>query len=408
MDKESKKQYMNTLREKYFKSSKKDKGKILNEYCRSSKEERKYAIKKLNYKIKLKKKEERKKRKENYDGHVKTTLVELWEIFDRPCGQRLKPLIKDELNRLIKLGEIKCSTDVVEKLNKIGTATIDRKLKHQKEVVGFNLRYSKSKNDFVLLNQVPMKTSIDLDRNMVGNIQLDCVEHCGGSVSGEYANSLTSVDIFSGWWEGEAFMGKGQERTLMGIDKARKRSPIDWLEIHPDNGLNLLNWHVYEYCQKESLKYSRSRPYMKNDNCFVEQKNSTHVRRQFGYLRYDTQDEVDILNDLFRNELRLYKNFFQPVMKLKEKIKIKGRSHRKYDTPKTPYHRLIESNQVNIMTKQKLTEIYDNLNPASLKRNINLKIKKLYAIYSKKKGMSKVKIDKKLAINMVSYYMIHR
>jgi len=408
MDKTSKEQYMETLRERYFAGNKKEKTKILNEYCETTKEDRKHAIKKFNYKVKIKKPEERKKRKEYYDSHVKSVLVDVWKIFDRPCGQRLKPLIDSELNKLIDLEEIKCDKNTKEKMEKITSATIDRKLKHEKEVLKFNLKYATKKKDFVLLNQVPVKTSVDLDRNIVGNIQLDCVEHCGGSASGQYANTLTSVDIFSGWWESEAFLGKGQERTLTGIDEARKRSPITWLEMHPDNGLNLLNWHVYTYAEKENIAYSRSRPYKKNDNCFVEQKNSTHVRRQFGYLRYDTQEEIDILNDLYRNELRLYKNFFQPVMKLKEKIRIKGKIHRKYDKAKTPYCRLMESDQLGEQAKQELKQVYDSLNPAELKRQIDKKIKKLYEVYLKKKGLSKVEVDKKLAINLVSYYMIHR
>lgn len=407
MDTNSKQQYMETLREKYFKASKKDKGKILNEYCESSKEERKYAIKKFNYKIKLKKPEERKKRKEHYDGYVKSVLAEIWNIFDRPCGQRLKPLIKDEIDRLIKLKEIECNTDVMEKLKKIGSATIDRKLKHEKEVLKFNLKYSTKKNDFVLLNQVPIKTSADLDRNVAGNIQMDCVEHCGMSASGEYVNSLTTIDILFGWWEGEAFIGKGQERTLIAIDRARKRFPVSWKEMHPDNGMNLLNWHVYEYAKKEKLEYSRSRPYKKNDNCFVEQKNSTHVRRQFGYLRYDTQEEIDTMNDLYRDELRLFKNFLQPVMKLKEKVRIKGKIHRKYDEAKTPYRRIMESDQVDENIKKELKDIYDSLNPAELKRKIDKKIKMLYEVYSKKNGSLKVAKNKKLSINLMSYYMMN-
>ena len=408
MDKSSKEQYMKTLRERYFVGSKKEKTEILNEYCKNTKEDRKHAIKKFNYKVKIKKPEDRKKRKEYYDSYVKTALVDIWNIFDRPCGQRLQTLIEDELDKLIGFGEINCCEEVREKLKKIPSATIDRKLKHEKEVLKLNLRYATKKKDFVLLNQVPIKTSAELDRNIVGNIQLDCVEHCGNSASGQYVNTLTSVDIFSGWCENEAFIGKGQERTLVGINEARRRSPITWLEIHPDNGLNLLNWHVYTYAEKEGVKYSRSRPYMKNDNCFVEQKNSTHVRRQFGYFRYDTQEEVNILNDLYRNELRLYKNFFQPVMKLKEKIRIKGKIYRKYDKAETPYRRLMESDQVEEKTKQKLKKIYDDSNPAELKRVIDTKIKKLYEVYSKKKGLSKVEIDKKLAVSLVSYYMIHR
>jgi hypothetical protein len=407
MDINSKQQYMKTLREKYFKASKKDKGKILDGYCSSSKEERKYAIKKFNYKVKLKNPEERKKRKECYDGSVKSALVEIWNIFDRPCGQRLKSLIGDEIDRLIELKEVKCSKVVVAKLKKIGSATIDRKLKHQKEVLKLNFKHGTKKNDFVLLNQVPIKTSADLDRKTAGNTQIDCVEHCGMSASGEYANSLTTVDILFGWWEGEAFMGKGQERTLVAIDNTKKRSPVVWREMHPDNGSNLLNWHVYKYAKKEKIEYSRSRPYKKNDNCFVEQKNSTHVRRQFGYLRYDSPEEIDIMNDLYRNELRLFKNFFQPVMKLREKVRIKGKIHRKYDEAKTPYQRIMESGQVDENVKKELKEVYDSLNPAQLKREIDKKIKMLYEVYSRKNGSLKVAKNKKLSINLVSYYMMN-
>ncbi len=405
MDIKAKQQYMNTLRERYLKGDKKEKGIILNEYCRNTGQERKYAIKKFRYKVRLK--EVRKKRKEYYDNIIKPTLVKIWNIFDRPCGQRLKTLIEDELNKLIKLKEIQCSNETASKLQKMGSATIDRKLKHEKEVLKFNFKYSTKKNGFMLLNQVPVKTSADLDRSVAGNIQMDCVEHCGMSASGEYANSLTTIDILFGWWEGEAFIGKGQERTLVAINNTRKRYPVDWKEMHPDNGMNLLNWHIYEYAKKEKLEYSRSRPYKKNDNCFVEQKNSTHVRKPFGYLRYDTREEIDVMNDLYRNELRLFKNFFQPVMKLKEKVRIKGKIHRKYDKAKTPYQRIMENEQINQEIKDELIKVYEDLNPAELKRRIDVKIKNLYMIYSKKNGGKVDPAIKKLIPSMVSFSMMH-
>ena len=397
---------METLRERYLSGNKEEKGKILDEYCNNTGQERKYIIKKFRYKVKLK--ETRKKRKEYYDNSVKPTLVEIWNIFDRPCGQRLETSIEYELDKLRKLEEIKCSDEVAGKLKKMSSATIDRKLEHEKEVLKLNFKYSTKKNDFTLLNQVPIKTSVDLDRSVAGNTQMDCVEHCGMSASGEYANTLTTVDVLSGWWEGEAFLGKGQERTLIAIDKTRKRSPVNWKEMHPDNGMNLLNWHVYEYAKKEGIEYSRSRPYKKNDNCFVEQKNSTHVRKPFGYLRYDTQEEIDVMNGLYRHELRLFKNFFQPVMKLVKKERIKGKIHRKYDKAKTPYQRIMNSNQINKKTKDELAEIYESLNPAELKRAIDGKIKNLYKVYSKKNGEKVDSAVKKLIPSMVSFSVMHQ
>jgi hypothetical protein len=399
MDINAKQQYMETLRESYLKGSKKEKGVILDEFCRNTKQDRKYAIKKFRYKVKLK--TERKKRKENYDGEVKAVLAKIWEIFDYPCGARLKTLINDETERLRQRNEIVCSDLVVEKLMKIGTATIDRKLEHEKEVLLLQQKYSK-KNP-LLCQQVPIKTSADFDRNIIGHTEIDFVESCGISVAGEYVNNLSVVDVATGWWEGEAVMGKSQERAIGAVKAVRGRIPCPILGLHPDNGTNLLNYLLYDYTQIEGIEYTRSRPYKKNDNCFVEQKNSTHVRKIIGYLRYDTKEEMEIINDLYHHELRLYKNFFQPVMKLKNKVRVKGKIHRQYDIPKTPYARMMESNQISEETKTKLKIIYESLNPAELKRNIDRKLENLYKAYQKKSGIKVEQNRKKLTTTMVSF-----
>ncbi len=259
-----------------------------------------------------------------------------------------------------------------------------------------------------MLSEIPIKNSLELDRQTPGNIQIDCVEHCGSTAAGDYINSLATVDICFGWWEGEALMGKGQESSLRGIKNCRERFPINWNEMHPDNGTNILNWHIYKYAKNENIKLSRSRAYHKNDNCFVEQKNSTHIRRPLGYLRFDTEEEQEVINDLYRNELRLFKNFFQPLMKLSEKTRIKGKRYRKYDKAKTPYHRIMESSLVDGQIKKELEEVYNSLNPAELKRGIDIKVKRLYEIYKKKKGSSELETNLNLSPSMVSYYMIHQ
>jgi len=404
MNKEAKEQYMDTLREKYFKGTKKEKGEILDEYCRNTKQERKYAIKKFNYKVKLKKKEDRKKRACFYGGVVIAVLVEIWKIFDYPCGQRLEEILNTETENLRKWGEIVCSNEVANKLKKMRSATIDRRLNHEKEVLRLKEKYRK-KSSF-LLSTIPIKTSAEFDRNMVGNEQVDFVESCGASASGEYINNLSICDISSSWWEGEAIMGKGQQRALAGLDNCRKRTPFTWHEFHPDNGTNLLNFAVCAYAEKEGLKFSRSRPYHKNDNCFIEQKNSTHVRQVIGYLRYDTEEELDCLNNLYQNELRLYKNFFQPVIKLESKERTGGHIKRKYGRAKTPYRRLIESNQISKEEREKLTAIYQSLNPAELKRMIDKKLDNLYKIYQKKKGQENINLTNTLNPSLVSFFHV--
>ena len=405
MNFEAKKQYMETLREKYLKASRKEKTEILDEYCRNTNQDRKYSIKKFRYKVKLKEKDQRKHRKEIYDGQVKAVLAKIWKIFDYSCGQRLEPLLKNEIDRLRKLKEISCSDEVVNKLKNISSASIDRKLEHEKHVLWQKRKYKKNRNP-LLCQMMPVKTSDEMDRTKPGAIQIDCVEHCGSSASGEYVLSLTTTDLFSGWWEGEGVMGKGQERALLALNATNGRYPHPWLEIHPDNGGNILNYHVWTWTQERKINYSRSRPYKKNDNCFIEQKNSTHVRKIIGYLRYDTMEELNIINDLYRNELRVYKNFFQPIIKLAEKVRTEGKIHRKYEKAITPYQRIINCFHVSKEKKIELKAIYDSLNPAELKRKIDQKLRMLYKAYQKKKSLpveTSSITRKKLAPSLASF-----
>lgn len=395
---------METLREKYLKGSKKEKGEILDEYCRNTGQERRYVGKKFRYKVKLK--EIRKNHREYYDGETKAVLAEIWKIFDYPCGARLKTSLTDETEKLRILGEIKCSDEVADKLQKIGVATIDRKLKHEKEVLLLSEKYKKRSP--LLCHQVPIKTSAEFDRNIIGHTEADFVESNGSSASGEFVNNLSVVDVSSGWWEGEAVMGKSQERAVGAVKAVKERLPFKLLGIHPDNGTNLLNYLLYDYTQTEKIDFTRSRPYKKNDNCFVEQKNSTHVRQVIGYLRYDTEEEMSVVNDIYRNELRLYKNFFQPTLKLKEKVRDNGKIRRKYEVPKTPYLRIIESSQIDTEMKSGLKKVYDKLNPAELKRNLDKKLAILYKVYQKKKGSLSVATDKKLTASMSSFHMMNQ
>jgi hypothetical protein len=159
---------------------------------------------------------------------------------------------------------------------------------------------------------------------------------------------------------------------------------------------------------KEGIEFTRSRAYKKNDNCFVEQKNSTHVRAAIGYLRYDTKEEMDLINDIYRNGLRLFKNFFQPVLKLKEKVRIKGRVHRKYEEAKTPYQRIMESDQIDAKSKEKLKLMYNDINPAEIKRGLDRKLDLLCKIYMKKKDSQVVDKYKKQVPFTVSKYMMDR
>lgn len=406
MDMHSRNEYLKVIKERYFRAkTKREKSQILNEYCCNIGQSRKHVIRKIrkaDFRLR-----QRKKRKETYDGQVKAALARIWEIFDHPCGQRLKPLLEVEVDRLRELGEIEISEEVALKLKMISPATIDRKLKHQREFLHLLRVKGGPKPGYLLKQKIPVRLT-RWDTAKVGYVEIDMVVHCGSSTPGEYVNTLSTTEISSGWWEGEAIMGRSQDYSFWALKEIRKRTPFNWKGIDSDNGSEFINQILYKYCQREKLEFTRSRENKKNDNAYIEQKNWTHVRKVFGYLRYDTYEELMIMNGLYHNELRLYKNFFQPVMKLASKERVGGKIKRKYEASKTPYQRLMESGQIPDEVKEELKGIYLSLNPAQLKRSIDDKLARLYKAYEEKGRTQQVDPYKKLAPRTVSFYMIQQ
>lgn len=402
----SRNEYLKVIKESYLKArTRKEKTKLLDEYCRNTGHSRKYVIWKIHRAVL--KPRQRKKRKEIYDGQVTAALAKIWEIFDYPCGQRLKPLLEAEVYRLRKLGEIEISDEVALKLKLMSPATIDRKLKHEREFLHLLRAKGGPKPGYLLKQKIPIRLT-EWDTSQVGYIEADLVVHCGSSTLGEYINTVSSTDVSSGWWEGEGIMGKSQEHTFWALKEIRKRTPFEWKGLDSDNGSEFINQILYKYCRREGLEFTRSRANRKNDNAYIEEKNWTHVRKIFGYLRYDSYEELAVMNGLYRNELRLYKNFFQPVMKLESKERIGGKVKRRYEEAKTPYQRLIESSQIPEEVEEELKGIYLSLNPAELKRNINAKLAELYQAYEEKRRTQHVDPHKKLVPRMVRNYMIQQ
>jgi len=218
-------------------------------------------------------------------------------------------------------------------------------------------------------------------------MEMDTVAHNGGEPAGEFIYSLDLVEICSGWSEQIAVMGKGQLGVIRAIDQVKRGLPFQLKGVDSDTGSEFVNWHMVDYCEKNNLCFTRSRPDRKNDNAYVEQKNNTHIRHWLGYGRYDTSEQLEIMNDLYRNELGLLNNFFRPVMKIKSKEKINNSVCKKtYDQAKTPYQRLMNSGQISGEKKQELKELYLSLNPVELKQAVNEKldkIKNFNPIYSK-------------------------
>ena len=318
----SRRQYLQALLKRYLKARKRQKGSILDEFCRNTGQNRKYVIRKMS-RLAWTEPRPPSKRAPHYGQETARALETLWKVFDYPCGQRLRPLIEAELDRLRRLGELRISAPTAEKLRHVSPATIDRLLRPKKEAWKLHHKF-RAKGPGLIAKKIPLRMGSG-NSLRVGSVDMDLVLHCGGSTAGEYGHSLSALDLGSTWWEAEVVMGRAQRRILNALKEIEARSPFPWKSIHSDNDNAFINSQLYDYAEERRYGFTRSRPYRKNDNPHIEQKNFTHIRKPLGYLRYDTPEELALIQDLYRNELRLYKNFFQPVMMLERKVRVSGR-----------------------------------------------------------------------------------
>lgn len=373
----ARKQYLEELGKEYHRADETGRGQLLDEAEKRTGLNRKYLIRVLNHPHRQRLRKRRRRRAE-YGAAVVTALVEVWDIFEQPCGQRMVAVLRRELDRLRKLGELRCSDLVADQLKQISASTIDRSLGREKRIR--QLRRNRNPNVQRLIYQkVPVKVAADWDTTEIGNVQVDFVAHCGRSTGGDYMHTISAVDIATNWWEGQAIAVRSQRATKEGLSQMQPRFPFRIRELHPDNDSALVNDLLWDWTQEKRIRLSRSRPYNKNDNAWVEQKNWTHVRKVVGYRRFDTTSELRVLNEIY-NSLRLYKNFCLPTLRLKSKIRVHGRIKRVYDPPCTPYERVMGSSQVDRKMKQQLRSTYEDLNPAALYRRLTELREQLEAI----------------------------
>ena len=383
----ARKQYLEEVGKEYSRADETGRGRLLDEAEKRTGLNRKYLIRILNHPLRPRPRKRRRRRAE-YGAAVVTALVEVWDIFEQPCGQRMVAVLRSELDRLRKLAEVRCSDAVAGQLKEISASTIDRLLGREKRVR--HLRRNRNPNVQRLIYQkVPVKVAADWDTSEIGNVQVDFVGHGGRSTGGDYIHTISGVDIATNWWEGQAISVRSQHAAKEGLSQMRPRFPFRILELHPDNDSALINDLLWDWTRQERIRLSRSRPYKKNDNAWVEQKNWTHVRKVVGYRRHDTTKELRLLNEIY-TVLRLYKNFFLPTIRLKSKTRVDGRIKRKYDKPCTPYERVMKSHQVDRKTKRQLRSIYEALNPAELYRRLTeLRVQLEEASAGKSEGFGK-------------------
>jgi hypothetical protein len=374
------------LQDRYKKATKKQKKKILDEFTATTGYNRNYASrilrlsagkvigymikggKKIRYVIGKKKGKKRTKPR-IYTYDVFLALKKIWTIFDFICGKRLAPFMAEATGKLKKHGEIDITDEVENKLKTISASTIDRLLKAEKDKMRLGKGRSGTRPGTLLKKSIPIRTFSDWDDKKPGFCECDLVGHDGGNLSGDFAQSLNFVDIATCWDSTAAAKNKAQVNVFRAMEAIIARFPFKVLGIDSDNGSEFINNIMFRYCDKNEITFTRSRPYRKNDSCFVEQKNYSIVRRNVGYLRHDTEEELKVLNELY-TYLDDYVNFFQPVVKLVSKTRVGSKVTKKYDRAKTPFRRVLESKYIDDKIKSKLRRRYDRLNPADLKRKI--------------------------------------
>ena len=260
----------------------------------------------------------------------------------------------------------------------MSVATIDRLLRPWKERGG-RRSFSTTRPGSLLRSAIPIRTFADWQENRPGFVEVDLVAHCGDSVEGQYLNTLTTTDVSTGWTECVAVLHRSQHLVFAAIQTMRQRLPFPLLGLDSDNGGEFINDILYRYCQDERVTFTRSRPYKKNDQAHVEQKNWSVVRHLIGYDRFETQEELQLLNSIY-DDLRLYVNFFQPVLKLMGKEQVGKKTLKRYDEAATPYQRVLRSDQVDLAVKARLCHQYLQHNPVKLRTSIDEKVATLWKI----------------------------
>jgi len=378
MSQRSKRELFAEVQPRYLKANKAEKQKILDEFTASTGYHRKYAIRILKHGYRCRPNKP-KGRRAIYRGEVVEALEQIWEIYGRICSKRLHPYLPEGIKVLERCGELTLSTETKDLLLRMSRSSIDRCLAPAR----FNKPHglSTTKPGTLLKKNIPVRTFTDWNEDKPGFMEVDLVAHCGESTAGQFLNTLTCTDLCTGWTEPIALLRRSQEAVRDAIDAMRSDIPFALLGIDSDNGSEFINDLLYRYCLDHEITFTRSRPYRKNDQAHVEQKNWSVVRHVIGYDRLEGQEQYAILASIYQ-DLRLYVNFFQPVLKLVAKERIGNKLVRKYDIARTPYQRVMERQDVPLTRKAQLLNAYLRLNPAQLRNRIDQKVLQLWSTLS--------------------------
>jgi hypothetical protein len=391
MARQSKREYRRSIHKRYRHGSRKEKTAMLEEFCKVCGYNRKYAIWLLSRPLSnAAPRRAVTQRSATYSKASIKVLAKVWEASGYLCSQRLKAAMTQWLPW------IKRHFEVSEKLEKellaISARQMDRRLFSHKRTVKRRL-YGTTRPGSLLKHMIPIKTD-HWDVALPGYLEIDLVSHSGASAAGEFIYTLDCVDIATGWVERQAVMGKGQLGIVAALKEIEQRLPFPLRGIDSDNGSEFINTHLFNFCQQRpkdrSVQFTRSRPYKKDDNAHVEQKNWTHVRKLLGWERYDTLEALKMINQLY-GELRIFQNLFQPSMKLRSKTRKGSRVMRRYDQPATPWERVLKASGKIGQPIQGLKSTLEKTDPFELSRRIDQQLDCLYSLASQRNGAMREK-----------------
>jgi hypothetical protein len=375
MGKDAMQEYIEVLKKRYIQSTRAEKTVILSEFCATGEYDRKYAIKLLGGKVPGRTK--RSGPRPAYDQAFMVHLVALWRLMRKMCSKRMKAAIPLWLSYY---NSESLTEDIRVKLKGISPSSIDRLLRPYK--AEFRKGLSATKAGAFLKSQIPIEL-IDKHVDRPGYVEADTVAHCGSSLSGVFANTLTITDLLSGWTGNRCALGKEAPDILDKIKEIRSDLPFKMVGFACDNGSEFINHALVGYMEKNKegkVKFVRRRPYKKNDAAHVEQKNDATVRQLIGYSRIESREIVTLLNEIYRDYWNPYLNFFCPAMKLKQKIRIGGKLRKIYDEPKTPYDRLMNHQAMTDLQKESLRTRMEGLDPLRLGQGLEKKLEQLFKL----------------------------
>ena len=374
--------YLRMMQKRYQQASKAERQRLLDEMVAVTQFHRKSLVRLM------KKVPQRQPRKEQrgrqYGPAVDDALRVIGESFDYICPERLTPNLVWMAELLAKHGELVVSEELLAQLEQISISTVGRIMKRVSQDEP-RLPRKRPERANKVAQEIPMKR-IAWDEAEVGHLEVDLVHHCGPVSEGQYVHSLQLIDVTTGWSERVALLGRSYRVTADGFRRILARIPFEIQEIHPDNGSEFINYHLIRFWRQQvkGVSLSRSRPYQKNDNRFVEQKNSTLIRAYVGYERLDTVAQTNLLNQLY-DQMWFYYNFFQPVLRLAEKtpIQVAGQLtgfKRQFDTAQTPFDRLCQTPALSSEQQHYFQALRDQTNPRQLRQDIYAMLDLLFAL----------------------------